>query len=203
MTLKQKENYENNEQISHDSKSTTSVDNFAATSHRKVQSSAQSQEFTKKTKIQQNQSSSFSSQINQQINQQQYQQQTSVLTNELNQININDLKPKILASMPDKRVDLDGKAVFSCEYSSLPSEKTQINWYHNSILITKSENQQKYVIRNDNNRSILFILNVNYEDSGVYEIRIINKHGFVSQSARLFVSSGKLIKQFSGFFYVF
>jgi len=88
---------------------------------------------------------------------------------------------------------MDGKAVFSCDYASDDS-KTQINWYHNSILITKSENQDKYVIRNDDNRSILFILNVGHEDSGTYEIRIINKYGVVSQSANLFVSGGKFIK---------
>ena len=63
------------------------------------------------------------------------------------------------------------------------------NRYHNSILITKNENRQKYVIRNDNNRSILFILNVNHEDSGNYEIRIINKHGLVQQSAHLHVGA--------------
>lgn len=102
-----------------------------------------------------------------------------------------DLKPKILATMQDRHVRCDGKAVFSCDFSSADQSKTQINWYHNSILITKSENQQKYVIKNDNNRSILFILNVNHEDSGNYEIRIINKHGFVSQSANLHVGNGK------------
>lgn len=99
-----------------------------------------------------------------------------------------ELKPKILAYMPDRRVELDGRAVFSCEYATPdPQAKTQINWYHNSILITKNENQQKYVIRNDENRSILFILNVNHEDSGNYEIRIINKHGVVQQNANLYV----------------
>ena len=97
--------------------------------------------------------------------------------------------------MPDRSVGMDGKAVFSCDYAS-EDAKTQINWYHNSILITKSEDQDKYVIRNDNNRSILFILNVNHEDSGAYEIRMINKHGVVSQSANLFVGTGNIIKNF-------
>ena len=105
---------------------------------------------------------------------------------------VGDLKPKILAPMQDRHIGCDGKAVFSCDFSSADQSKTQINWYHNSILITKSENQQKYVIKNDNNRSILFILNVNHEDSGNYEIRIINKHGVVSQSANLYVGNGKL-----------
>jgi len=113
--------------------------------------------------------------------------QSSSFINSMQQTN-DALKPKILRTMPDRQVGLDGRAVFSCDYAS-EDAKTQINWYHNSILITKSENQQKYVIRNDNNRSILFILNVNQEDSGNYEIRIINKHGVVSQSANLHVGS--------------
>lgn len=148
-------------------KSTTSMDSFG---HKSAQQSFVS---SKKTAQQQHQS------VYSQVHQKQQQQQTE--TNE-------ELKPKILAYMPDRRVELDGRAVFSCEYATPdPQAKTQINWYHNSILITKSENQQKYVIRNDDNRSILFILNVNHEDSGNYEIRIINKHGVVQQNANLFV----------------
>ena len=155
-----------------------------AKSTQETSSTARTFEYGKQS--QKNQSNSFTSQVQHQ--QQQF--QTSVLSSQTKHVSVDELKPKILATMPDRRADLDGKAVFSCEYSAAPSEKTQINWYHNSILITKSENQQKYVIRNDNNRSILFVLNLNYEDSGIYEIRIINKHGIVSQSARLFVGSG-------------
>lgn len=152
-----------------ESKSTTSVDSLG---HKSAQQSFVS---SKKTTQQEQEHQSVYSQM------QQKQQKQQAEINE-------ELKPKILAYMPDRRVELDGRAVFSCEYATPdPQAKTQVNWYHNSILITKSENQQKYVIRNDANRSILFILNVSHEDSGNYEIRIINKHGVVQQNADLYV----------------
>ena len=103
-----------------------------------------------------------------------------------------NLKPKILNRMTDRRAELDGRAIFNCEYLS-KSEKIKVTWYYNSTLINTSLNEQKYMIKHETNRTVLFVLNLQFEDEGVYECKIENEYGFASCTAKLTVVNSKYL----------
>jgi hypothetical protein len=100
-----------------------------------------------------------------------------------------DLKPKILVRITDKNAELSSNALFLCEFFS-QSEHSQTSWYHNGVLI--QSNEKKYRIQSDINRSILYILNIEQIDKGVYEFRIENQYGIASSMASLNIVSSKI-----------
>lgn len=101
-----------------------------------------------------------------------------------------DLRPVITVKLTDTRADLSERVLFSCEFQC--RTEFRVNWYHNGILITQSN--EKYIIKHENNRSILIILNIQVEDSGYYEFRIQNKFGISSSNAKLTVIQSKYLK---------
>jgi hypothetical protein len=102
-----------------------------------------------------------------------------------------DLKPKILTKLIDCKSEISEKTMFICEYSSLYESK--INWYHNGNIIKQSQAQNKYLFHNEPNRSIITILNVRLEDSGIYEFRVQNSYGVSSTTASLTIAQSKII----------
>lgn len=115
----------------------------------------------------------------------------SKLISSSSQLNESDLTPRITLKMIDKDVKQGDMAIFACEFYS-KSKVSIINWYFNGTLIQNQMNQGKYMFRNDEHRSVLCIMNINFEDSGLYEIRIENSYGFVSSSAKLTVYQSKI-----------
>jgi membrane carboxypeptidase/penicillin-binding protein PbpC len=104
-----------------------------------------------------------------------------------------DVKPRILVQLTDKRIEMNTRAVFVCEFYC-QSEKFEINWYHNGCVIKQFQSgEKKFVIKNDTDRSILCVLNVQNEDMGTYECRITNEKGTASSSAHLYVTKSKLL----------
>ncbi len=100
---------------------------------------------------------------------------------------LEDLSPKILIRMTDKRVEMNSKVEFACEYYS-KTEITSIKWFHNGIEMAMRSN--RHIIRIEEYRSYLIIFNVAREDIGSYEIRIENKCGIVKHSANLIILRG-------------
>jgi hypothetical protein len=98
-----------------------------------------------------------------------------------------DLRPRIITKLVDQYANFKTeKVVFVCEFSQ-GAEHSQINWYHNEILIKISGNENKYIIQNEVNRSILYIFNVDFEDSGSYQFKIQNNFGSDYSAASLTV----------------
>lgn len=105
---------------------------------------------------------------------------------------LGDYKPKFLVNISDRNTELNDKSVFVCEFYSV-TEITSINWYHNGVQISHLSDGLKFIIKNERSRSMLCILNVKFEDSGIYEIRIQNNFGFTISSAKLTVFQSKIV----------
>ena len=110
---------------------------------------------------------------------------------QLRQYQKQDLKPRIITKLVDKYVDYGTNRVsFVCEFSQ-GVEHAQTNWYHNEVLIQITGDENKFLIQNEVNRSILYVLNVDFENSGYYSFKIQNKYGYDVSSANLTVYQSK------------
>lgn len=103
-----------------------------------------------------------------------------------------DMKPRFTSSLATRTVDLNERVTFSCEFYS-QTQITSIKWYHNGLYIDTIVANSRYVINNEANRASLFILSVNYEDDGYYEVRVENAYGYSITGAKLEVRKGKKI----------
>lgn len=102
-----------------------------------------------------------------------------------------DLKPKFMTRLLSQKASLNETVVFNSEFYS-QTKILKINWYHNGMLIESKRYQSKFYVKNENNKTALFIYNVNFEDEGYYELRIENSYGYSMIGTNLEVKKGKL-----------
>jgi hypothetical protein len=110
---------------------------------------------------------------------------------------ISDKRPRIITRLADQFVDVANvdRIAFVCEFSQGGDQST-IEWYHNEVLIDIRGNENKFIVQNEVNRSTLYILNVNFEDSGYYSFKIQNTYGFDMSSANLTIFQSKIFCRF-------
>ncbi|RNA22003.1 titin isoform X7 [Brachionus plicatilis] len=94
-----------------------------------------------------------------------------------------DLRPRFTSRLSNQSVHLDERVVFSCQFYS-QTQILRINWYHNGSQV---DSQSKYTIKNEENKTSLFIFRAGYEDNGHYELRVENRYGYSITSAKLLV----------------
>lgn len=109
-----------------------------------------------------------------------------------------DLNPKITKELRDIYTNVNEDIEFYCEYSSR-SKITDVSWYYNGKILVKQAFENKYMIRVEEGKSKLSVSRANYEDVGIYEIRIANKYGLTRSRAFLSLKKGSKIFQFQFF----
>lgn len=101
-----------------------------------------------------------------------------------------DLNPKITKELKDIYTNVNEDIEFYCEYSSR-SKITDVSWYYNGKILVKQAFANKYRIRIEEGKSKLSVSRANYEDVGIYEIRIANTYGLTRSRAFLSLKKGK------------
>jgi hypothetical protein len=111
---------------------------------------------------------------------------TTTTTVSYGEASVGEKRPRIITKLVDQFVDASNasRIAFVCEFSQ-GGEHSTIEWYHNEVLVEIRGNENKFLVQNEVNRSTLYILNVNFEDSGYYSFKIQNKYGFDVSSANL------------------
>ncbi len=98
--------------------------------------------------------------------------------------------PHISLKLTDQKVEINGTCIFMIEFNA-NDENYQINWLHNNKILRQNNRNEKICIKNETNKSYLRIINVQIEDSGVYECAIQTKHGIVKSMGKLSIIYGK------------
>jgi hypothetical protein len=101
-----------------------------------------------------------------------------------------DSKPKITMALKDLYVPIYDNVEFYCEYIS-KSKVIDVSWYYNGKLLIKQAFTNKYMIKIEEGKSKLSVLQTTLNDVGVYEIRITNSYGMTACRAFLSVNHSK------------
>jgi citrate lyase gamma subunit len=100
--------------------------------------------------------------------------------------------PKISVDLLDQKIEINGSCTFMIEFNAY-DDNYQIIWIHNKKILKQKAGNEKITIKNEINRSYLRIVNVQIEDSGVYECVVQTRYGMVKSCAKLSIIYGKYI----------